>query len=366
MLSDTENHPPVQGFDDDPPRETDAVIDAEFPEVGEEPDPDADRKPAPVYALIRYDVTDQRITELREQFAGLAERTPENYEPRRKAIATCRELRVAVEKKRKELKADSLAWGKKVDSVAKHYTGLLESIEEPLQLAKDADDAEKTRIRQEKEAAEKAALEAKVRAEREAEEARLKAEREAEEARLAEERKALDAERVRLVEERLAAEEAARVERERVEVEQRAERERLDAEGAKLKAEREAQAEAARVEQEKLAELRRSLDEQRDRAEREERERRLRLQVEDDAKAQAARDRVAAEEAAVVEAERKAELARRLEALKPDAEKLRAFAVVLRELRLPEVSSSEASAATLDAAATLGNLATRLETFGVV
>ena len=47
--------------------------------------------------LIAYSVSEAQIAELRNQFSGLAVRDPELYEPRRKAIATLRELRLAVE-----------------------------------------------------------------------------------------------------------------------------------------------------------------------------------------------------------------------------------------------------------------------------
>ena len=60
------------------------------------------------------------------------------------------------------------------------------------------------------------------------------------------------------------------------------------------------------------------------------------------AKARAERERVEAEEARVREAERQAEMARRLEALKPDAAKLAAYASALHAVPVPDVTTREA------------------------
>ena len=64
--------------------------------------------------------------------------------------------RVEVEKKRKELKADALEWGRKVDTEAKRIFGLLEPIETHLQTEENRVAQEKERIRQEKIEKEKA------------------------------------------------------------------------------------------------------------------------------------------------------------------------------------------------------------------
>ena len=371
----------VPGFDDANPDDVNhALLDAldPGPSASEStPEVAPEREPAPVYDLIRYDVTDKQLAELRTKFAGLAERKPENYEPRRKAIATCRELRVAVEKKRKELSADAVQWHKKVNAVAKHFREALEAIEEPLQLAKDADDNEKARIRAEREAAEKAALEAKVRAEQEAaeaerrakveaEEAERKAKREAEEQRLAEERAELERQREALAAQQRQADEVARAERERREAEEAARRAELDAEADRLKAEREAAAEAARLEREQIEADRRAVAAERERLEREAREKKLAEEAAQRAREQAEAERVVAEEARVREEERKAELARRLEALKPDAEKVAAFArtitLWLGSLYPPECSSPIATNAIDHAIRQIGRVADELVT----
>lgn len=272
---------------------------------------------ASVTPLVRYHVTKADIEKTRASYAALSCDTAEGYEETRKALAVCRNTRVRVEKRRKELKADSLDWGRRVDAAAKDLTTLIESIENPLQAKKDAVDAERERVKREAEEAARRALEAADRAAREADEARVKAEREAEQAKLREEQARLDADRRAL--------EAQRAELERGQADLRAAREK---------------------------------------AEREEFERQAKIRAEADAKAQAERDRVAAEEARVAEAERQAENARRLEALKPDREKMRSAATAISALRRPAVASTEATSELDSVFAQLASLADRLNNWG--
>jgi len=313
--------------------------------------------------VVRFGIADTKIAELRGMFDGLQADTPDGYREVTKAIAVTRTLRVNVEKTRKELKASALEYGRRVDSEAKRITALLEEIETPLKDAKQAVDDEKARIkaeqeakeraeRESKEAAERAEREAKEKAIRDAEEARIKAEREAEEARLAEERKALEAERAKLEAERAA-------ERERAEAEQRKIAEQQAAERAKLDAERRAIEAKQEVERERLAAEQRKLDEQREEANRIERERLAAIKAEQDCKeaelnARLEAERIAKEEAEQerldkIEAERiakehaeaEAAEAARLEALRPDAERILAFARVLRAIEIPAMATDE-------------------------
>jgi hypothetical protein len=108
--------------------------------------------------IINYNVTDAKLAELGAKYAlaPTIEGT-EGYKLVVAGLAETRTLRVGVEKKRKELKADALEWGRKVDGEAKRITERLEAIEEPLKAAKEKADAEKEKIRAEKE--EKARLE---------------------------------------------------------------------------------------------------------------------------------------------------------------------------------------------------------------
>lgn len=265
--------------------------------------------------LVSYSVTDAAIAELAERFTGLSCDTSEGYEQVRLAIAEVRGLRVAIEERRVELKADALAFGRKVDAEAKRITVALEAIENPLKKLKQVVDDEKERARVAAAEAKRLELEAQLNAAREAEEARLKAIRDAEDARLAKERAELEAERQRLEDARRKgdAEEAERQARVRAEQE---------AEAAKLKAERDA-----------LDAERRKVQAEKDAADRVEFERQARIKAEREAAEKVERDRIAA-------LEREAELARLL----PDVEKVRAFAAAIDATPRPKVKSKKVAA----------------------
>lgn len=332
--------------------------------------------------VTRYGVTPEQIEAKKKTYAALTCDTREGYEQVRLAIAECRTTRVQVEAKRKELKAGALEYGRRVDAVAKQLTGLVEEIETPLQEKKDAVDQAKARAKAEKEAAEKAALEAQIKAEREAEEKRLAAVAEAqriEAEKLAAERRAFEEEQARArveaekaaAESRAKAEAAAKAEADRV----AAERSALDAERRKLEEAREAEETRQRVareqeearlaavraeEEAKLDAARAEVERQRRETERLERERLAKLEA--DRQAEVARKE--AEEAAVREAERQAAIRARLDALRPDAEKLYSYAGRIRAIDVPTVASEEARRAVTEAIDALAQIAGRLETFG--
>ena len=295
--------------------------------------------------VIEYSPTDASLAEMKTRLAVAKFdcKTPMGYEAARKGIAECRTLRVAVEKKRVELKADALAWGKKVDAEARRITSELESIEEPLQAAKDAIDNEKKRIAQE--------AEAKRLAELKAEEDRKAAEAEAErQALIAEENRKLAEQReaLRIEQEKMAAE---RAENERLAAEVRAEHEKkMREEQAKLDAARKAQEAAAheawlkqeaaikeafaiqeqarlkqeaidRAERDRLESERRKLQAERDAIDRERLAKETAERVERETKERLERERDAAEIEAKKEEEFQIAEAARLEALRPDKEK---------------------------------------------
>lgn len=271
--------------------------------------------------IVEYNVSDAAISKLKEKYDGLTAETPQGYKEVVLAIAETRTLRVAVEKTRVELKADALAYGRKVDTEAKRITAALMEIEEPLKLAKQAVDDEKERIRWEKEQEELRAREAEEAAKR-AEEERIRAEaeakRKAEEAaereRIRKEQEAenvrLQAEREALAKERAEQEEKARVEREKIDAERRAQEEKLAADRAALKAEQD------RLDRERFER------DAKERAEREARERTIRE----------ANEREAAIERANAEKRLRAE---RL----PDKGKLLAFADEIASLKPPTIVS---------------------------
>lgn len=306
--------------------------------------------------LSKYGVDLAQIEAVRAECAGKTFDTPSNYKDGVKALARARDTRVGIDKRRKELKADALEYGRRVDSVARELTSLISPIEDDLQAKKDASDEAKRIAKEAEERRKKEELEAKIRAEREAEEARLKAEREAKEKQLAEERAAFEAEKARLAEEQRVRDEAARVERERVEREQEAERQRIAAERTALEAEQKRirdEAEAkARAERARMAEEQRRIDVQREAIEAEKRridqaenERIAREKAEKEAAERVERDRIEAEERRVAQLEQEAERQRRLETLKPDADKIHEFAAKLSEAILsgPELATEEAN-----------------------
>lgn len=281
--------------------------------------------------IVRYSVSDAQIAKLRADYQGLTIEA-QGYDTVRIAIGEVRDLRVGVERRRGELKANALAYGRMVDAEAKRITGLLAEIEDPLKAQKDAVDAEKARIKQEAIDAKQREMDAQLRAEREAEEARLRAIRELEEARLADARDRLAFERRELDEARRVAE-AADAERRRQDQAERA------AEDVRLRAEREA-----------LETERRKVQQERERAEREEFERQAKIRAEREAAERLERERLA-----------KLERERELEALLPDVAKVKAFATAIRTLPLPKVKSKKVATLISFASVQLTAVATDLE-----
>jgi colicin import membrane protein len=323
-------------------------------------------------SLIVFHVSDSRIAELRNELEGLRIAGAEDYAKAVKGIAICRTLRSQVEKCRKELKEDSLTYGRKVDAEAKRLTAKLEEIEEPLKLEKARVDEEKEKVKREAEEARRRKFEsrinaladvgaranhflvsewsdeefasqlesAKVRFEEAQQQSKLEAERLAkEEAANREsmriERERIDAEKAELARLRAEQEASAKAERDRIEAEQAEERERLEAERAAIQAEKD-----------RLA---------RDQFERDEAERLKR-----EAEEQAEQQRLAAIRA---EEDRQAEI-KRLEALRPDREKLATYAQSLLSVSCPELDSEDAQALLDSFCFRLSGLISELKSFG--
>ena len=263
--------------------------------------------------------------------------------------------RVGVEKTRKKLKEDSLAWGKMVDGEARRLTALLEPIESHLEAEEEAYEKERERIKREAAEAKQRKLQARVDAmqryravcdlktlsemeDGEFDIALQKAMQE--DARRREIEAEQAAERKRIEEEQAAAQKA---EADRLAAE--AEERRL-AEAERLAAEREKQ----RIEAERIAAERAELDRQRkEQAEQQaridsERRRIAEEQAERERAAQAERDRIAAEERRAAEdkarAEREAAEKARLESLRTDREKLLTVVEAIRAIEVPEVSDA--------------------------
>jgi len=297
--------------------------------------------------VVIYSVTEAHIGELRDKYAALDATTATGYEEVRQAIALVRTTRVAIEKRRVELKADALEYGRKVDAVAKTLTALIASVEDPLVEKKKCIDDEKARIKAVEDAAKIAKVEAEIAANRAAEDARLKAIRDAEEARLAEERAALAAERAALAEDR-------RIESERAAAARQVEDARVLAQRERDQAERDVETVRLRVEREVIERERAAVTAQRIADEKAEAVRQAAIRAIDDAKAKAESERLA-------KAERDALIA----ALLPDTKKLEAFAAALVAVPVPTVKTKIAKAVLTSAVNQIHDIAEDLSQVGV-
>jgi hypothetical protein len=309
-------------------------------------------------AVVEYNVTDAAIAKMENQYMGLTI-TGIDDEDGFKAVHDARMIvkghRVAVEKKRKELKADALAWGKKVDAEAKRIKGKLEPIESHLIAQEKIVADEKKRIKEAEEEKQREIIQNRVdllgtfnkhlpffdvasmsndewdaclksaKSEYDAEQERFekeRLERAAEEKRISDERAELD----RLREEQKKRDAAAKAEQDRIAKEQAEKEAALQAERDKLEAEK--KAEQDRKDQEELE--KRLAAEAKEKAEREVKEK---AELEEN-------ERIAREK----------EKARQ-ESLRPDKEKLLAFAQFLQEgITYPELKSPEANTIRANAA----------------
>lgn len=327
-----------------------------------------------VVALAAYGdlLSDAKLAEYRDKFKCLSAKTKDGYEEVRKAIAVCRTTRTSIERKRKELNEGAQAYIRTVNGEAKRLTTAIEEIEEPLKKDKQAVDDERERLKAEAEAAKVKKIherismfieqtgvpctplqaevwtdgdfEGALKIARDAYQARLKAEQEAEE-----ERKRVEAQQQEELRKQREEVEKQRAELEAIRKEQEAARLKHEEELKRAKAEQEAkqraELEVIRKEQE-AARLKHEEELKRVKAENErlakaEAERLEAIRKEQEAARKAEEERVAAE---IAEKERIAE-AKRIEALKPDLEKVNAFCHVLvnaiSSVPVPIVQSEE-------------------------
>jgi len=111
--------------------------------------------------LTKFDVVIPAVAELSKEFLPLKITSiddVEGYTEVSKALRFIVSKRTAVEDKRKELKADSLAYGRAVDARAKEITEMLSPIELHLKSEKDRIDAEKEEIKKREEEAKLAVI----------------------------------------------------------------------------------------------------------------------------------------------------------------------------------------------------------------
>lgn len=95
---------------------------------------------------VTYPITEADIQTRFGRYVGLTAETPQQYKVVQAALSDLRSARTEIEKRRKELKADSLEYGKKVDAAAKFLTAQIEAIEAPLKASKAAADRKKEAI----------------------------------------------------------------------------------------------------------------------------------------------------------------------------------------------------------------------------
>lgn len=115
--------------------------------------------------LITYSVTEAAIAEMRSKFMGLRVcgfDDVEGYENCKEARKVVRDARLNVEERRKELKKESLEFGRAVDSRAKDITAKIEAIESHLVSQLRIVDDEKKRREEEAIRAAKAKLNERI------------------------------------------------------------------------------------------------------------------------------------------------------------------------------------------------------------
>ena len=321
--------------------------------------------------LVEYNITDAAIAEMKSIYMSLSItdiEDKEQFDSVRSARMTVKGKRVEVEKRRKELKADALAYGKLVDTEAKRITGKLEPIENHLdreerkvtdeqkRVKEIADRLEREMIDRRMESLssfgdnrpffEVAAMDdgtfelilAAAHAKYEAKKKRLadeEAARKAESERLEKVRQEQEAEAKRLAEVQRKIDEQERKSREEMESANRIERESIEAERRKI-------AEAnAKIEAEKKA----LEDEKRKEQERKDREV-FEAQAKENARIAAEKAEKDRQEREVWEAKEKADREAaekaRADALEPDKHRLVRYGKALMDVPRPELKDKEA------------------------
>lgn len=312
-------------------------------------------------------INDAAIAAMGEQFLaltidGLKDR--DGYQKVHESRMLVKNTRVAVEKRRKDLKEDALNYGRQVDAEAKRLTALLEPIEAHLEAEQSRIDAEKENIRKAEEEKKQAAINGRIEilagygrqgdlltlavlpdAEFEAEVAKSKTEFEASQAQKAEE-------------EKLKKEESERLAR--VAEEQAQERARLE---AMAKEQEQKQADIKRQEEaiaEEKARIKAAEDAKIAEAKRQEELDQARKQAAEKAKAEAELEAKLKSEKEAKELRLAKEKTEAEERLRPDREKLAAFAMSIKNLSRPVLASEEAGKILADAEVALAKVCAAL------
>lgn len=115
--------------------------------------------------LQKFNVTDTAIAHMKEKYMSLSiDGIDDNdgYNAVKSSRMDVKKKRTEVEKVRKELKEDSLVYGRKVDSEAKRITSLLIPIEDYLEELQQQVDEKKGRIKQEKQKAREELVQSRI------------------------------------------------------------------------------------------------------------------------------------------------------------------------------------------------------------
>jgi chromosome segregation ATPase len=276
----------------------------------------------PTSQVVAFSPSEAAIAQLARDYlplktCGLEDK--EAYETVRKARIHVKTLRVEIEKRRKTLNSDALAWQKKVNAAAKQLTSLLEPIE--THLLQQEGDFE--RLKEEKRTAEARAREAEYQAKRKAELeelAREKAELDRQRAEIEAERQkqaaALKAQQDAIDADRRKQEEAAAAERRRLADMAKARQDELDAREAEQRA-------RLKAEQDKIDAANRLREQQAAAAAKIEADRLHAIEVERARQEAAEKARIETEERLAWEAEQRSERERLAEAARIKAESLR-------------------------------------------
>ena len=104
-----------------------------------------------INAPIKLNVTDATLGKLEKKFAKVPDVSKkEGYEFVRVGLGELRTLRTGIGKYKGELKAEAIAYNKRVDTEYNRVIDVITAMEEPMKVAKDAEDAKKEALKEEK------------------------------------------------------------------------------------------------------------------------------------------------------------------------------------------------------------------------
>jgi len=326
--------------------------------------------------LVKYDIETAVITALDAKYRGVQITDGKSYAFVMEGLRDYRELRLKIDAKHKELKADALEYGRAVDAEKNRLKGLLAPGEEHLKVVRQAEDDRKEAIRLENERIEQDRVngirEKIFGFQKVAGQLGGKSSVELQQIISGIMDIAIDESYMEFAEEAkraksdvmTAIEDAydARIKWEREEAERKIEIEKL----AKEKAEQEEKEKILTEERRKIEEERAKFQTEKkaeqERKDREEFERKAKEEAKAQAEKEAAENaRQKAEEAEALAAVKAIETARQ-EALKPDKEKLLAFAENLLELTGPVVKDKKAKVILADAIDGLSHVSATIKT----